>query len=123
MHSPLNCYHQLSVSRSYMTRSELRSFPVVPKLNVRPPTRRSNATEELHNGHQVTAMGVPPTVSLTISCQIRMRRGKARASEPIRTEITGSRGARFRVSPTGTNCGRSIAGMPSFGGPPEKISL
>jgi hypothetical protein len=33
--------------RSYMTRSELRNFPVVPKLNVRPPTRRSKTTDPL----------------------------------------------------------------------------
>ena len=75
MQSPPNCCHQLSVSRSYITRSELRSLPVVPKVRIRPAARRSNTTEELHSGHQVIAMGIPPTVSFTISCQIMIRSG------------------------------------------------
>ena len=45
-----------------------------------------------------------------------------RASPPICTEITGSCGVRPRASATATKDGWSIAGMPSFGGPPETIS-
>ena len=83
MQSPPNCCHQLSVSRSYMTRSELRSLPVVPKLKVRPGIRRSKTTEELQSGHHVTAIGVPPTVSLTISCQIMPSRPGELHPEPL----------------------------------------
>jgi hypothetical protein len=63
-----------------MTRSEFRSLPVVPKLSVRLPTRRSKTIDELQRGHQVAAIGVPPIVSFTISCQIMMRSGYALAS-------------------------------------------
>ena len=35
---------------------------------------------------------------------------------------TGSWGARWSASATGTNLGSSIEGMPSFGGPPLRIS-
>ena len=47
---PVTCCHQLSVCRSYITRSELRSLPVVPKSSTRSPTRRSNTTAALHSG-------------------------------------------------------------------------
>jgi len=72
---PRNCCHQLSVCRSYMTRSELRSLPVVPKSSTRPSSRRSNTTAVLHSGQKVTVTGTPPIESLTISCQIRIFNG------------------------------------------------
>jgi hypothetical protein len=40
-----------------------------------PVLRRPEAKAELHNGQYVTAIGTPPTVSLTISCQIRIWTG------------------------------------------------
>ena len=58
-----------------MMRSELRSLPVVPKSSTRSATRRSKTMEELHSGHQVTAIGTPSISSLTISCQIMTRKG------------------------------------------------
>ena len=68
---PSACCHQLWVSRSYMIMSELRSLPDTPKLNTCPFTRRSKVIPELHNGQKVTATGIPPTVSFTISCHVR----------------------------------------------------
>src|SRR5262249_37776339 len=50
MASPVNCCHQLSVCRSYITRSEFRSFPVVPKSRTRPSTTHSNTSAALHSG-------------------------------------------------------------------------
>ena len=69
--SPANCCHQVSVWRSYMTRSELRRFPLVPKSSSCPSSVRSKTRAVLQSGQNVTAIGVPPRVSLAISCQIR----------------------------------------------------
>ena len=72
---------------SYMTRSESRTLPVVPNKSVRPGTRRSNAIATLHNGQKVTATGIPPMRSLTISFQIRICSGYARTSRPTDREL------------------------------------
>ena len=37
--------------------------------------RRSKVMPELHSGQKVTAIGTPATVSLTISCQVRICNG------------------------------------------------
>src|SRR6266508_1858818 len=67
-------------------------------------------------------MGRPATWSLTISCQIRIWAGYARASPPRSIAITGSLGASQSTALTGSNVGWSIGGMPSGGGPPGTIS-
>jgi hypothetical protein len=94
-------------------------LPVVPKLNVRPSTRRSNAIAVLQSGQNVTATGTPATTSLTISCQVRIWSGYARALPASVSAITGSRGRRKRASATRTKRGRSSAGIPSLPGPPD----
>src|SRR5262245_17466266 len=48
---------------------------VVPNSRVRSASRSSTTIAALHKGQQVTATGTPPTTSLVISCQIRMRSG------------------------------------------------
>ena len=80
MPRPVNCCHQVPVWRSYITRSECRSLPVVPKVRRTdapsgPVTCAAKTMAALHSGQKVTATGVPPTVSLTISCQVRTRSG------------------------------------------------
>lgn len=72
---PVNCCHQDSVWRSYITRSEKRSLPVVPKSSARSPTRRSNTIDALHSGQKVTATGTPSTLSFTISWYMRICSG------------------------------------------------
>ena len=47
MASPVNCCHKLSVCRSYITMSDLRRRPVVPKSSTLSPTRRSNTSVAL----------------------------------------------------------------------------
>ncbi len=67
--------------------------------------------------------GTPPISSLTISCDIKIARGNARASPLISTLITGSFSFRYGgESDTSWYLGLSIGGMPSRGGPPDKIS-
>src|SRR3989304_4179575 len=54
---------------------------------------------------------------------MRTRSGYARASPPILSAGTGSRGGSQASAAAGaTKPGRSMAGMPSGGGPPEAIS-
>src|SRR5262249_2252290 len=66
----------------------------------------------------------PPTVSLTISCQIRICIGYARLSAPTVNAITGSAGlSQVLASAAPTNLGRSSVGMPSLRGPPLLIAL
>src|SRR6266545_4436565 len=106
-----------------MTRSLLYSLPEVPKSSVVPSRTRSKTMPELQSGQNVTATGTLPTTSLTISCHMRICSGYARASPLISRASTGSFGAIHRAAAAGvTNEGRSIAGMPSGGGPPEMIS-
>ena len=77
----------------------------------------------LHSGQNVIATGSAPTMSLTISCQIKICRGYARASLPRTKKITGSRGlSQPSAASTPTNSGLSIARIPSLGGPPDMIS-
>src|ERR671922_2475519 len=70
-----SCCHHDSVWRSHMTRSERRRLPVEPKVKVRPATRGSKTSDELQSGQYVTAIGWPPSLSLTISCQTRICTG------------------------------------------------
>jgi hypothetical protein len=64
---PVNCCHHPCVCLSYLTRSLLRTLPVVPKSSSRAATLRSKSMAALHNGQKVTATGVSPGRSLTIS--------------------------------------------------------
>ena len=106
-----------------MTRSLFLRFPDVPKSRTRLPTRRSNAMAVLHRGQYVTVTGTPPMSSLTISCDIRIARGNARASPLISTLMTGSFSLMYDGgSATSMYLGLSIGGMPSRGGPPDMIS-
>ena len=78
---------------------------------------------ELQRGQKVTVTGTPPTTSLTISCHIKICNGYARASPLTSSASTGSLAASQAAATAGlTKTGRSIAGMPSGGGPPETIS-
>lgn len=58
-----------------LTRLLNRSRLVVPKSNTLPSSLRSKAITVLRRGQKVTVTGTPPTVSLTISCQMRICRG------------------------------------------------
>src|SRR5215472_3251181 len=67
-------------------------------------------------------------MSFAISCQIRTRSGQARASSPMERAITGSVSPSAALDPVAlpsasrSKRGASIAGIPSFGGPPDLIS-
>src|SRR6266705_328954 len=67
-------------------------------------------------------------MSFAISCQIRIRRGYARVSPPITSEMTGSAlpmPAAQPVAAPSLSCskrGMSIEGMPSLGGPPDLVA-
>src|SRR6266540_4097333 len=67
-------------------------------------------------------------MSFAISCQIRIRRGYARASPPMASETTGSALPMPAAQPLAApslSCskrGMSIEGIPSLGGPPDLIS-
>src|SRR5712691_9979602 len=66
--------------------------------------------------------GLPPTVSLTISCQVMICKGYARASPFSANAMTGSSPLTHCEASVGdTNEGLSSGGMPSRGGPPERI--
>tara|TARA_B100000315_G_scaffold67247_1_gene61072 strand:+ start:439 stop:930 length:492 start_codon:yes stop_codon:yes gene_type:complete len=79
--------------------------------------------EELQSGQKVTVKGVPLISSLTISCQIIIWIGYALAVLFISTATTGSFGFNhLSAFENSTKEGLSIEGMPSFGGPPERIS-
>jgi hypothetical protein len=77
----------------------------------------------------VTATGVPPTISFTISCQIRTLSGYARASSWMTSEMTGSIPPMRVAHPEGapsfsrSKRGLSIDRIPSLGGPPDLISF
>jgi hypothetical protein len=123
MASPVACCHQLSVRRSYITRSLARRLPVVPKSWTTPSISRSKTSAVLHSGQNVTTTATPPRVSFTISCHMRTASGYARASSPTTSEITGDRSrSQRRASAMDSYRGASIAGMPSFGGPPPRNS-
>src|SRR5262249_17107524 len=84
---------------------------------------RSKTMPELQSGQNVTVTGTPPTTSFTISCHMRIWSGYARASPFTSSARTGSFGTSHPAASAGlTNAGRSIAGIPSGGGPPEMIS-
>lgn len=69
------CDHSDSVAVSYIRRLDSNNSPLTPKLSVAPPTRRSNTIPESQSGQKVTAIGVSPIVSFTISCQTRILYG------------------------------------------------
>ena len=124
MPAPVACCHQVSVWRSYMIRLLYRSRPVVPKSSTWPSNARWNPIAVLHSGQNVTEIGTPPTSSLTISCQVSTCKGYALAAPPASTSTTGSSSpSQPSASATETNCGLSMAGMPSLGGPPDSTSL
>jgi hypothetical protein len=58
-----------------MTRLEFRDLPVVQKSITLSRTLRSNIIAALHDGQNVTVIGTPPSVSLTILCRIKMGSG------------------------------------------------
>ncbi len=62
-----NWLHRVSVWWSYITRAFIMSLPDTPKVWVLPSSSRAYTMPVKHRGHQVTATGTPPTVSLTIS--------------------------------------------------------
>ena len=62
-----------------------------------------------------------PTLSLTISCQTKIKIGYAFASPLISKPITVSESDIKRESCISANLGLSIDGIPSFGGPPPFI--
>ncbi len=72
MPRPVACCHHDSVCRSYITRSECRRLPLTPKSSTWPSTDRSKAMAVWQSGQKVTATGTPASVSLTISCHIRI---------------------------------------------------
>src|SRR5918996_1478887 len=107
-----------------MIRLLYRRRPVVPKSSTCPFTVRLNVIAVLHSGQKVTTSGSPPTVSFAISCQIKIWIGYAFASFPTCTKITGSFDfSHASASEMEINWGSLRAGMPSLGGPPERISL
>jgi len=108
------CGQRLSVPRSYITRFALRRRPETP--NVVSP--RSNPWAVPVSGQYVTETGSPAMRSLTISWWTRMYWGYARASPPRSTPKTGSSSG-MSASSADENCGSSMAGIPSFGTPPE----
>ncbi|HYV01432.1 MAG TPA: hypothetical protein VEM93_03715 [Actinomycetota bacterium] len=75
MATPSSCRHWLTVSRSNITRFAKFSWPVTANVSVRPSTRREKATALLHRGQKVTAIGLPPTTSFTISWYARIWTG------------------------------------------------
>ena len=68
---PRNWLHSESVWRSYMTMAFRISLPETPKVRVRPSNSRAYTMPVKQSGHQVTAIGLPPTVSFTISRLLR----------------------------------------------------
>ena len=68
-------------------------------------------------------MGVPPSVSFTISCHIRIESGYARRSPPDSTAITVSAASKTRkASETGAISGASMGRIASLPSPPDTIS-
>ena len=74
---PVNWFHRLEVARSYISLLERYSSPDEPNVNgaSRPGTRPANRMPAPHSVQYARLTGVPPTVSLTISCQSAMRSG------------------------------------------------
>ena len=48
------------------------SLPETPKVWTFPSISRPYTMAEKQSGHQVTATGMPPTTSLTISCRLNI---------------------------------------------------
>src|SRR5713101_634924 len=67
-------------------------------------------------------MGLAPSRSLTTSCQVRIQSGYALATPPSTTPINSSLSSRKVASCAEMNCGSRMAGIPSLGGPPPRIS-
>ncbi len=65
----------MSVCRSYMTSAFMISLPDTPKVWVVSPMLRAYTMPVKQRGHQVTATGLPPTVSFTISWRLSMFSG------------------------------------------------
>ena len=60
-----------SVSLSYITRAFMMSLPDTPRFIVCSSSSRPYTMAVKQSGHQVTAIGSPPTTSLTISWPLR----------------------------------------------------
>ena len=58
------------VWRSYITRALLISFPDTPNSRTQSPTSLEYPIPVKQSGHQVMAIGLPPTVSFTTSCRL-----------------------------------------------------
>ena len=80
MGSPSSWLHSVLVSRSYMTLLLRYSIPEVPKVVGLPLILAEYTIPVPHSVHQDSETGSPPTVSLTISWALVMRRGYARLS-------------------------------------------
>ena len=122
--SPRNCCHQLSVWRSYITRSEFRSLPVVPKSStaVQPPVehhrgiaQRAEGHRHRHPAHGVVDDLVPHQDSQGIGADVAVD-----CDGDHRLAIWKTF-ARRLSRPSQRRVCRS-PGMPSRGGPPENIS-
>ncbi len=64
-----NWLHRVFDWWSYMTSAFMISLPDTPKVCSWPSISRAYTMPVKQRGHQVTAMALPPTVSLTISCR------------------------------------------------------
>ena len=95
----------------------------MPKSNILLSTLRSKTIAELHNGQNVMVIGIPATLSLTISCQIKIDNGYALDLLLIFIVINGALSLMLVIFDILMNVGLSIGGIPSLGGAPEIISL
>ena len=108
--------HSVPVSRSNMTSAFMMSLPETPKSRTWPFTSLEYPTPVKQRGHHVTAIGLPPTTSFTISCLLSNGTEYARASPSISTPSTSSSGPYSSpASSAETNEGLEIDGMASGG--------
>ena len=92
------------------------SLPDTPKSRTWPFTSLEYPTPVKQRGHHVTAIGLPPTTSFTISCLLSNGTEYARASPSISTPSTSSSGPYSSpASSAETNEGLEIDGMASGG--------
>ena len=101
---------------SYITSAFIISLPDTPKVCSSSPMVRLYTIAEKQSGHHVTATGLPPTVSLTISCALRVGIEYARWSPFIERPSTRLWSSSSSLATSAlTNSGSSIAGIASKG--------
>jgi hypothetical protein len=88
----------------------------MPKSNRRPSNRQVKTIDELHSGQYTTGIGIPPNLSLIISCLVKIANGYAPALPLMITPITGALSSIFSAhsSAKSANFRLSIDEIPSL---------